>query len=109
MACIAVNLPSLWFLVGTLTPESVIRSIRSVISLASIRSNGSRGSGRDKASNTGVYTGKPGSSIPSTSESRLAPGEPTETVAMYDLESFSADTPKDNVHVTKTVSQHIDG
>ncbi|KAF4628103.1 hypothetical protein G7Y89_g10045 [Cudoniella acicularis] len=41
---IAVNLPSLWSMIAKLSPESIIRSVRSIISLRSLPSNLSNGS-----------------------------------------------------------------
>ncbi|CAG8957410.1 hypothetical protein HYFRA_00011391 [Hymenoscyphus fraxineus] len=39
ISLVAVNLPTLWFLSKSVTPEAILQSIRSVISLASLRSN----------------------------------------------------------------------
>lgn len=39
ISLVAVNLPSLWFLLNKITPEKALRSVRSVFSLSSIRSN----------------------------------------------------------------------
>lgn len=39
---IAVNLPSFWSIVSKVSAESIIRSVRSLVSLGSIRSEGSR-------------------------------------------------------------------
>ncbi|TAQ84692.1 hypothetical protein B7494_g6984 [Chlorociboria aeruginascens] len=42
LSCIAVNLPSLYFLLNKITPENLLRSMRSIISLGSLRSNNSQ-------------------------------------------------------------------
>lgn len=55
MACIAVNLPSMWFLISHVTPEAVLRSIRSVVSLQSLRSTKSRQSLKDKTMRSSSY------------------------------------------------------
>ena len=41
LSLLAVNLPSLWAYVNKASPESIIASIRSIISLRSLRSDGS--------------------------------------------------------------------
>ena len=41
LSLLAVNLPSLWAYVNKASPESIIASIRSIITLHSLRSNGS--------------------------------------------------------------------
>ncbi|TEY32148.1 hypothetical protein BOTCAL_0750g00010 [Botryotinia calthae] len=108
VACIAVNLPSMWFLISHVTPEAVIRSLRSVVSLRSLRSNRSDDSSKDKNARSSNYpwNGQKVDSSPSASESRLAPADPTETHVMYDLESYMAQPPQENVRVVKAVSQH---
>jgi hypothetical protein len=59
ISLVAVNLPTLWFLFHALTPESIIRSLRSVLSLSSLRS-GSEGNTQpptnDKAGSTHTLT-----------------------------------------------------
>lgn len=108
MACIAVNLPSMWFLISHVTPEAVLRSIRSVVSLQSLRSTKSRQSLKDKTMRSSSYPwgGQMASSTPSASESRLAPADPSETHIVYDLESNHAQPPQENVRVVETVSQN---
>lgn len=49
MSLIAVNLPSLWLFFTSLLPEKVVRSIRSVIALASLSSQRSNGLDRSSA------------------------------------------------------------
>ncbi|PQE32244.1 plasma membrane Pth11 protein [Rutstroemia sp. NJR-2017a WRK4] len=101
LSCIAVNLPTLYFLTGKVSPEHVLRSVRSMLSLRSIRSEA--GSQR---SHTYSAKGSPGSA-PNSSLSHLAPtnGVHIETHTMYDLESRGKYDMHDDVNVTKTISQ----
>ena len=65
LSLLAVNLPSLWAYVNKATPEGIIASIRSIISLHSLRSNGSSNRSRshiriphtDSRAPSGVHTG----------------------------------------------------
>lgn len=43
ISLVAINLPSLWLLFTSIKPEKIVHSLRSVLSLASLRSGGSRG------------------------------------------------------------------
>ena len=99
LSLVAVNLPSLWAYVNKASPERIIASIRSIISLHSLRSNGS--------------------SNPSRSHIRLPDREPTvpasgmhtgifpdlhgtETHVMHDLEGQKEHLPMpDDVIVVK--------
>ncbi|PQE28631.1 plasma membrane Pth11 protein [Rutstroemia sp. NJR-2017a BBW] len=101
LSCIAVNLPTLYFLTGKVSPEHVLRSVRSMLSLRSIRSEA--GSQR---SHTYSAKGSPGSA-PNSSLSHLAPtnGVHIETHTMNDLESRGKYDMHDDVNVTKTISQ----
>lgn len=106
LSCIAVNLPSLWFLRTKVKPESVLRSVRSMISLRSIRSAGTQ----EESRGIDPYPwreGKKGSEA-SSSQSHLThpEGIPIETHAIYDIEA-RAGKPSfpNNVQVTKTLSQ----
>lgn len=113
LSCIAVNLPSLYFLFSQVTPESVLRSDRSVISLASIRSGGPHSKSiHQQEGYPGV--GKSDSAATSTSQSHLArPDAGTvtiETHAMYKIESTDRQGTMDidDLQVTKSISQWSD-
>lgn len=95
ISLVAVNLPSLWLLFTSVTPEKVIRTIRSVLSLESLRSRGSgrrgQSAGRDDGDKFGAaaVTGKYGmvaSTRPSESSAKLHPGVPA-GLPNHDLES----------------------
>jgi hypothetical protein len=109
MACIAVNLPSLWFLVSKVTPESVLRSIRSMISLASIRSGGSNKSYTRQTKSYPTEGGE-ASSASSTSRSHLAGTDEisTEMHTMYNPGIGKSPPLPETVHVTKSFSQTED-
>ncbi|THV52717.1 hypothetical protein BGAL_0071g00250 [Botrytis galanthina] len=100
LSCIAVNLPSLYYLSHKVTPENVLRSVRSIISLRSIGSQNSKGYQKSKSS-------KDNQSVESPSLSNLRPDDvmAIETHAMYDLESTGQVSVPNDVHVTKTLSQ----
>ena len=68
LSLLAVNLPSLWAYVSKASPEGIIASIRSIISLHSLRSNGSSNPSRShirlpdrdpSIPTSGVHTGIP--------------------------------------------------
>ncbi|TGO68721.1 hypothetical protein BELL_0813g00020 [Botrytis elliptica] len=100
LSCVAVNLPSLYYLSHKVTPENVLRSVRSIISLRSIGSQNSKGYQKSKSS-------KDNQSVESPSLSNLRPDDvmAIETHAMYDLESTGQVSVPNDVHVTKTLSQ----
>jgi hypothetical protein len=64
LTIVAVNLPSLWYYLAGSTPERVLRSVRSILSLGSNR--GSQGSVKK-----GSRTGKPAAENGSTREQSL--------------------------------------
>jgi hypothetical protein len=47
---VTVNLPSLWYFVAGVTPESVVRSVRSIVSLGSGRGSNGSNNGASKIS-----------------------------------------------------------
>ncbi|TGO67701.1 hypothetical protein BOTNAR_0037g00380 [Botryotinia narcissicola] len=100
LSCVAVNLPTLYYLSHKVTPENVLRSVRSIISLRSIGSQNSKGYQKSKSS-------KDNQSVESPSLSNLRPDDvmAIETHAMYDLESTGQVSVPNDVHVTKTLSQ----
>lgn len=80
----AVNLPSLWAYVNKISPERVLASIRSVISLSSLRSTGTS---RSHTGTTG-HQQLDGESIASKSSRRdFLRAENVEAHAMHDVES----------------------
>ncbi|TGO14436.1 hypothetical protein BTUL_0053g00350 [Botrytis tulipae] len=100
LSCVAVNLPTLYYLSHKVTPENVLRSVRSIISLRSIGSQNSKGYQKSKSS-------KDNQSVESPSLSNLRPDDvmAIETHAMYDLESTGQVSVPNDVHATKTLSQ----
>ncbi|KAB8300847.1 hypothetical protein EYC80_002775 [Monilinia laxa] len=103
LSCIAVNLPSLYYLSNKVTPENILRSVRSIVSLRSVGSRSSQNSKRYQKSRGS----KENQSIDSPSLSNLRPDDmgAIETHAMHDLESTGRVSVTDDVHVTKTLSQ----
>jgi hypothetical protein len=110
LSCIAVNLPSLYFLFSKVTPENVLRSVRSMISLASIRSGGYH----NKSVNPQEGYSGVGKSHSATSSSQLHLARPdagiVETHAMYEFESTSKKRSMeiDNVQIIQSISQRSD-
>ena len=106
LSLIAVNLPSLWFLFSKVTPESVLRSVRSMISLGSERS----ASSVDKKGSH-AYSSPPGKnrSLSSSSHSHFVHPEAQsiETCAMHDIEDvgYKPPLPLGKIHVTDRISQ----
>ncbi|EPE28160.1 hypothetical protein GLAREA_04951 [Glarea lozoyensis ATCC 20868] len=115
LSCIAVNLPSLWFLVTKIKPEDILRSVRSIISLQSFRSTGSHDSkipGTSKSDNY-VQVEDKNASLQSSSNGHLARPDAIhiETKAVHDVESDAGEQPVD-VHVKKSFyqsSEHVYG
>ena len=112
LSCIAVNLPSLWFIFHKATPEGVLRSVRSMISLASIRSGGSRDSrGKSNHKSNNYPNMDQNESAASSSQSHLERPDaiPIETHALYDIEAKHTPVPSGmgnrDVQVTQTISQ----
>ena len=99
LSLIAVNLPSLWYLLSKTTPENILRSVRSIISLRSEHSAGHgsvQPSRFEKRSNS------------SSSHSHiLATDTPyIETHALHDLDENGqgVDLPNGKIHVTEHMS-----
>ena len=108
LSCVAVNLPSLWFLARKVTPEDVLRSVRSIVSLQSFRSGGSqefKSTGSSK-SNDYVQMEDGKTSRPDTAKGHLARPDAIqiETNAVHDVESAMGGKSAD-VHVMKTFCQ----
>lgn len=97
---LAVNLPSLWFYSSKLSPERMLASIRSAISLGSIHSD------RSQRSRTGA-TQLDGSSSINSKSSRLnfLATESAEAHAMYDVESQKETPMPGTIKVKSTVVQ----
>lgn len=106
ISLIAVNLPSLWMLFTSVTPEKVIRSIRSVISLGSLRS---RGSSRGDVDNAVGKASTAGSTRPSESSGRLrndVEAQKAEVYATPDEIQPHREELGNDVHIRSTVSIH---
>ncbi|KAI9745894.1 MAG: hypothetical protein M1818_000575 [Claussenomyces sp. TS43310] len=81
---LAVNLPSIWIYIGKGLPEGLVASIRSVISLASLRSGGS-----GSRSQTRLPDGPEGSMHSSSSQAKFASSEGHEAFAEHDVQGQS--------------------
>ena len=91
MVIIAVNLPSLWYYVNNVTPKSVLRSVRSFLSLGSQRTT-SHNSTQLDSKPTLVKVNKSGQSVyTNSSASDLVDGDgakgQVEVFALADLEA----------------------
>lgn len=97
MSLIAVNLPSIWYLFAKIKPESVLRSVRSIISLPS-SSHSKSSHAPDKSRNHS-----------SSSISYLAhpEGQTLETYAMHDIDDGAGvpPVPYGNIGVKATFTQ----
>lgn len=91
MVLIAVNLPSLWYYVSNVTPNSVLNSVRSAFSLGSRHSNspssvraGSKSMGSPKNSKSGhsMHTNSSGEDLVGGGPNEMG----VETLALADLE-----------------------
>ena len=107
LSLIAVNLPSLWFLFSEVSPERVLRSVRSMISLGSDRSAASSYQCKGGAQS---YPSSPGKkqSNSSSSQSHLAHPDAQcgQVYAMHDFECKEHD-PKSQlggIRVTDRIS-----
>ena len=107
LSLIAVNLPSLWFLLTKVKPESFLRSVRSMISLRSDRSAASQAK-EGTQSHAPSWLGK-NRSISSSSKTHLAPLDlqSIQTYAMHDIEYEEHGTPKPlgKIQITDRISQ----
>ena len=79
LCLLAVNLPSLWFYRHNLSPESMLASIRSAISLRSLRSNHS-GALPSRKDNQSAHS--------ASSQTKFASAETSEAYAMRDVEAL---------------------
>lgn len=106
LSLIAVNLPSLWYLLTKVKPESILRSVRSMISLRSQRSATS--SNKQGSHSPLSSLGKNGH-VPSSSQSHFAHPEAqfTETYAMHDVEDEHRrpQLPLGKIQITDSISQ----
>ncbi len=104
LSLIAVNLPSLWFLRKNVSPESVLRSVRSMISLRSNRSATSSESKGDTQSQPERLGKKRSNS--SSSQSGLAHPD-AQSYAMQNLEHEEHRPPKpvENIQNTDRIIQ----
>ena len=107
LSLIAVNLPSLWFLVGKVNPESVLRSVRSMLSLSSQHSR--TGAGANDAHSYPLSLNK-NHSLSSSSHSHLTrpDAQYVEAYAMHDLkghEHAHPPLPPGRIQVTDRIVQ----
>ena len=97
---LAVNLPSLWPYGAKISPERMLASIRSIISLGSMHS--------DRSPRSGLSGHQPldGESVNSKSSGlHLAPAENTEAHITYDVEAQKTIPPPGAIEVNSTVQQ----
>ena len=104
MSLLAVNLPSLWFYRDKVSFETVLASIRSVISLHSLRSSGSYGSRTNpmpRADGLSTHSG-------ASSVMMIGPAvERNEVYAMRDVEAQlgASPVPRGVIMVNSTIHQ----
>lgn len=104
MCLIAVNLPSLWFYFSKLSPERVLASIRSAISLSSLRSD--RGSGSRSRPGGSDHPPPDSQSIQSkSSQTNFLVPENAEVHAVYDVEAQKSTPTPGVIEVNSTVEQ----
>ena len=100
LSLLAVNLPSLWAYVNKVSPERIIASIRSAISLRSLRSGGSSNLSRSHVripENTETAAG--------TQDRIVAPQKGAESYAMQDVEGkLAVEQPGDKAMMAKETS-----
>lgn len=99
---IAINMPSIWMVFASVTPDSIIRSIRSVVSLDSL---GSRGSSRDRSNAEHLKSNNSTSSF-----GRIAgSGSSSAEVGAYELGSTGGRSPvpvpAGQIHISRSVQQ----
>lgn len=123
MNLIAVNLPSLWYFVAGVSPEGIVRSVRSILSLrsprgsqTSLRSTGSKRKGQNPAKNhprASIDTGSSQAELAGLHGAQVAfpEGKSVEAYAMTSLpdgkEYGPDDRPplKDGIRVTRTLDR----
>ena len=107
LCLIAVNLPSLWFLFSKVKPESVLRSVRSMISLRSNRSAASsQGKGGTQSHPSSLGKNQHDSSSSKT-HLALPDAQSVQTYAMRDLEyeEYGPPMPLGKIQVTGRIFQ----
>ena len=100
MSLVAVNLPSVWFLFAQITPEKILRSVRSMISLRSRPSNSSVNKSHapykkeSGGSSSNFYLAHPAT-------------RSLETYAMHDIENGEGvrPLPHGNIEIKETITQ----
>lgn len=107
LCLIAVNLPSLWFLFSKVKPESVLRSVRSMISLRSSRSAASSQVKGETQSHPSSLGKDQNNSSSSQTHLALADVQSVQTYAMRDLEyeEYGSPMPLGKIQVTGRISQ----
>lgn len=86
ISLVAVNLPSLWLLLNSIAPQSIVRSLRNILSLHSLRRKGSGGTDtRDRY----VAKGSPSKSLKSR---HLTAAARVSDYRSHDLEAQTSDT-----------------
>ena len=105
LCLVAVNLPSLWFLFSKIKPESVLRSVRSMISLGSNRSVASDKS-KGGTQLSPLSLGKDQIN-PSSSQTHLASADTqsVQTYANFEYEEDGPPMPLGKIQVTGRISQ----
>lgn len=108
LSLIAVNLPSLWSLFSTITPERILHSVRSMISLRSVPSAGSMGGDGSRRSNRRPsHFDERSHSSSSRSHVIKSDGHYFETYAMHDQDGreHGSELPLGKIQVTESMSQ----
>lgn len=102
ISILAVNLPSIWLYLFRALPEQLVASIRSVISLASIRTSGSGGS----RSQTRLPSRSQPSVHSGSSQVKFASADSAEAFAEHDVEAQNQhNTAPGGITITSTVRQ----
>lgn len=85
LSVVSINMPSLWYFAAGVTPERVLRSVRSIISLGSRPSQGSHGASKTSVNRTGRDLEGGRSMETNSSRSNLTKNG-VESYAMADIE-----------------------
>lgn len=104
ISIVAVSLPSIWLLLISVTPETVMRSVRSLVSLVSLRSRESINSREAKSGNK---TKAESADKPNWSQSDASSvaGPAFVVTAQSGAQGSSIDVQDETIHVSRSVEQ----